>query len=220
MVLPIETKQERVRYNFRTGALRMTELVARFDPARPSAELDRSSPADGRAGRAFGPARPSVELDCLFFSSEVRLSLKLTLGNFYRECVEKDVFTQIAKDVVGQGLDHGTFVLTLSAESVAGRLPARMRPRGTKRMLPLGLTLNVFAPAFLLVVSSLVGLLFGNGCNCGLIGLFLLVRYRPNHRPPIKQEHDRRPTVYQGSGALHDGLTADPAKVTKSAIRN
>ena len=24
----------------------------------------------------------------------------------------KDVFTQIAKDVVGQGLDHGTFVLT------------------------------------------------------------------------------------------------------------
>uniref|UniRef100_A0A0D3ATE4 Uncharacterized protein n=1 Tax=Brassica oleracea var. oleracea TaxID=109376 RepID=A0A0D3ATE4_BRAOL len=23
----------------------------------------------------------------------------------------KDVFTQIAKDVVGQGLDHGTFVL-------------------------------------------------------------------------------------------------------------
>ncbi|KAF2535084.1 hypothetical protein F2Q68_00020210 [Brassica cretica] len=201
MVLPIETKQERVRYNFRTGALRMTELVARFDPARPSAELDRSSSADGRAGRAFGPARPSVELDCLFFSSE-------------------DVFTQIAKDVVGQGLDHGTFVLTLSAESVAGRLPARMRPRGTKRMLPLGLTLNVFAPAFLLVVSSLVGLLFGNGCNCGLIGLFLLVRYRPNHRPPIKQEHDRRPTVYQGSGALHDGLTADPAKVTKSAIRN
>ncbi|KAF3495952.1 hypothetical protein DY000_02055646 [Brassica cretica] len=28
------------------------------------------------------------------------------------------------------------------------------------------------------------------------------------------------PIVYQGSGVLHDGLTADPAKVTKSAIRD
>ena len=30
----------------------------------------------------------------------------------------KDVFTQIAKEVVGQGLDHGTFVLTLGHVSL------------------------------------------------------------------------------------------------------
>ncbi|KAF2566979.1 hypothetical protein F2Q68_00025109 [Brassica cretica] len=32
----------------------------------------------------------------------------------------KDVFTQIARDVVGQGLDHGTFVLTLRRRSLRG----------------------------------------------------------------------------------------------------
>ncbi|WZZ03231.1 hypothetical protein YC2023_089152 [Brassica napus] len=31
---------------------------------------------------------------------------------------EKDVFTQIAKDVVGQGLDHGTLTFKVMEESV------------------------------------------------------------------------------------------------------
>ncbi|KAF2544517.1 hypothetical protein F2Q68_00031825 [Brassica cretica] len=49
--------------------------------------------------------------------------------------IAKDVFTQIAKGAVGQGSDHGfsytmnvsyNVTYSTSAESVAGRLPARM----------------------------------------------------------------------------------------------
>ena len=50
-VLPIETKHERVRYNLRKGALRTGRE-----------QRNRSSSADGRAGRAFDPDRPSSKL--------------------------------------------------------------------------------------------------------------------------------------------------------------
>ena len=60
--------------NWTSPARRMAELVAcsvqlrhlpswsRFDPARPSTELDWFSSADGRASRVVDPARPSAEL--------------------------------------------------------------------------------------------------------------------------------------------------------------
>uniref|UniRef100_A0A0D3BLA6 Ubiquitin-like protease family profile domain-containing protein n=2 Tax=Brassica oleracea TaxID=3712 RepID=A0A0D3BLA6_BRAOL len=43
-------------------------------------------------------------------------------------------------------------------------------------------------------------------------------RHRSNHRPTIKQEHDRRTDRLPRIRALHDGLTADPAKVTKTSL--
>ncbi|KAF2566986.1 hypothetical protein F2Q68_00025106 [Brassica cretica] len=57
-------KNEHVRSNPKGGGeLRGRDEDSTIDPARPSAELDWSSSADGRAGRVVDLARPSAELD-------------------------------------------------------------------------------------------------------------------------------------------------------------
>ncbi|KAF3552913.1 hypothetical protein F2Q69_00013339 [Brassica cretica] len=70
-------------------AWRMAELVACsiqlgagrvVDPARPSAELDWSSSADGRAGRVFDPARRSAEVD--WFNSADGRAGRIQLGGW------------------------------------------------------------------------------------------------------------------------------------------
>ncbi|WZZ88641.1 hypothetical protein YC2023_117220 [Brassica napus] len=49
-------------------------------PARPSAKLDWSSSADGRAGRAFDPARPSAKLDWSSSAAEL-VARSIQLGH-------------------------------------------------------------------------------------------------------------------------------------------